>query len=258
MRLTGRICRIDDVSSGDREQMFSLMRRHYENVDRHAFESDFDQKDWVIVATDVNEGRVYGFSTQTLYRQEFNGQSVRILFSGDTIVDRRFWASNPLSQLWGRLALSLIDAYPDDRLYWFLISKGYKTYRFLPVFFREFYPRYDKPTPRWAKRLICEVSSTRYGHRFKEPTGIVVASRDGCRLRQAVADVTPDRLRNPHVAFFDRVNPGHAGGDELCCVAPLSRENFNRKAFRVIGATDEVSIGLDLFDRDSQSAMSGG
>jgi hypothetical protein len=256
-RLTGQICRIDDVSCDDRQQMLSLMGRHYENVDREEFEADFRQKDWVIVARDRDDSRVHGFSTQTLYSQEVSGRTVRILFSGDTIVDRRFWTSNPLSQLWGRLAISLIDAYPSEPLYWFLISKGYKTYRFLPVFFREFYPRCDRPTPAWAERLIAEVASTRYGPRYDPGAGIITASEDGCRLREAIAEVTPDRLKNPHVAFFDRVNPGHARGDELCCIAPLSRENFNRKAFRVIGA-DEGSLAFDLLGRESQSTASGG
>ena len=50
-----------------------------------------------------------------------------------------------------------------------------------------------------------------------------------------VADVTPERLRDPHVAFFVRRNPGHARGDELCCLAPLTRANFTPAAYRVIG-----------------------
>ena len=42
--------------------------------------------------------------------------------------------------VWGGLALSLIDERPGAELYWFLIAKGYKTYRFLPVFFRSSIP----------------------------------------------------------------------------------------------------------------------
>ena len=50
--------------------------------------------------------------------------------------------------------LALLDARPRAEFYWFLISKGYKTYRFLPLFFREFYPRHDAPTPAWAKEIL--------------------------------------------------------------------------------------------------------
>ncbi len=216
--------------------MFALMQRYYDNIDRAAFELDFREKDVAIVARDPGDGSVCGFSTQMVYAQQVGSETVRVLFSGDTIIDHRFWGNNPLAQLWGRLALSLIDRYPDEQLYWFLISKGYKTYRFLPVFFREFYPRFDQSTPERAGRLISAFASARFGKQYCESTGILTASEQAYRLRRTVADVTCNRLRDPHVAFFDRVNPGHLRGDELCCIAPLSRENFCRSAFHVIGS----------------------
>ena len=219
--------------------MFSLMQRYYDNIDREMFDLDFREKDVAIVARDPCDGSICGFSTQVLYTQQVGLETVRVLFSGDTIIDRRFWGNNPLAQLWGRLALSLIDRYPHQQLYWFLISKGYKTYRFLPVFFQEFYPRYDQPTPEWAERLISELAIARFGKQFCQSTGILKASKQAYRLSNNVADVTVNRLKDPHVAFFNRVNSGHFHGDELCCIAPLSRANFSRSAFHVIGRPGE-------------------
>jgi hypothetical protein len=40
---------------------------------------------------------------------------------------------------------------------------------------------------------------------------------------------------DPHVRFFVERNPSFARGDELCCLAPMTRENFTRAAYRVIG-----------------------
>ncbi len=234
-RLNGQICRTGDITAAERTQMFDLMRDHYANVRRNEFDSDLDRKDWVIVARDPGTADIRGFSTQVTYLQQVGGQSIRVLFSGDTIVHRTYWANNPLSQLWGQLALSLIDADREHPLYWFLISKGYKTYRFLPVFFREYFPRYDATTPASIARLISAIASAQFGRRFDPETGVIAALPRSCRLRPTIADITPDRLKNRHVAFFDRVNPGHSRGDELCCLAPLSRENFNQRAYRVIG-----------------------
>ena len=42
-----------------------------------------------------------------------------------------------------------------------------------------------------------------------------------------------ERLRDPHVRFFHGRNPDHARGDELCCLAPLTRANFTPAAYRV-------------------------
>lgn len=243
-RLLGQVCRIEQVNDIERQQMFSLMEENYENVDRDEFDYDFDHKQWVILAREVHSGSIRGFSTQVTYVQDVEGQRIRILFSGDTIVDRQYWANNPLAQLWGRLALSLIDESPDCPFYWFLICKGYRTYRYLSVFFDEFFPRCDIETPDPIKQLISTVASSRFGSRYRESSGIIKALPGGCRLRASIADVTADRLKNRHVAFFDRTNPGHVDGDELCCIASLTRKNLNRRAYRVIGEPFESPVDI--------------
>jgi hypothetical protein len=235
MRLQGRLARVGEVTTAQRDAMFALMDRHYENVRRRSFDTDLDEKEWVILLLDPATAAVCGFSTQVALRADVGGRLVRALFSGDTIVGRESWGDTALAHVWGRLALALIDAAPGEEFYWFLISKGYKTYRFLPLFFREFYPRHDAPTPGWARELIDGLARHKFGAGYDAAAGVVRAAPGKDRLRPGVAEVTPGRLRDPHVAFFARRNPGHARGDELCCLAPLTRANFTPAAYRVIG-----------------------
>ncbi|MCY2964881.1 MAG: hypothetical protein NT069_14790, partial [Planctomycetota bacterium] len=56
-------------------------------------------------------------------------------------------------------------------------------------------------------------------------------------LRPGVGDVTPERLLDPHVRFFEERNPGHVAGDELCCIARLRRDNFSSIAQKLIRST---------------------
>jgi hypothetical protein len=235
MRLKGRLIPVSDLSAGRRDEMFALMERHYENMARSAFERDLESKDWVIELTDPRSGELCGFSTQVLMNVNVDGQPINVLYSGDTVVSREHWGDTALSHVWGCLALRLIDSLPAESLYWFLLSKGYKTYRFLPLFFHEFYPRHDVPTPEWARRIRDVLGQDRYPHDYDAGAGIVRAGPGKDRLRQGIADVTAERLRDAHVAFFARQNPGHLRGEELCCLAPLTRTNFTRAAYRVIG-----------------------
>ena len=163
------------------------------------------------------------------------GRPVQVLFSGDTIVDRQSWGDSALAHVWGRLALSLIDRHAGAELYWFLISKGYKTYRFLPLFFHEFYPRHDRPTPAWARTVLDALGRHKFPSAYDATSGVIRADGPKDRLRPGVAELTLERLRDPHVRFFAERNPGHARGDELCCLAPLTRANFTSAAYRVIG-----------------------
>lgn len=235
MKLTARLIAAEDVSPVQRDALYTLMDRHYANVQRDVFDADFAEKHWVILVTDPATGRPCGFSTQRLLEAEVEGRPVKALFSGDTIIDRTHWGDQALAHVWGRLALTLIDTHADTELCWFLISKGYKTYRFLPLFFREFYPRHDAVTPAWVGPVLDALARSRYPDEYDADAGVIRATAQQYRLRDGLAEVTPERLTDPHVRFFQERNPGHVHGDELCCLAPLTRANFTRAAYRVIG-----------------------
>jgi hypothetical protein len=243
MKLMGRLVNAADVTPQDRDAMFDLMDRHYASVSRETFEADLDEKDWVIQVLDPRTEAVCGFSTQLLLDLEVDGRPIKALFSGDTIVAREHWGDNALAHVWGRLALSLIDTFGEGELYWFLISKGYKTYRFLPVFFREFYPRHDAPTPAEARAIIDALARSRYPAAYDPAAGLIRTGPGKDRLREGVADITPERLHDPHVRFFAQQNPGHRDGEELCCLAPLARTNFTPAAYRVIGR-EPAAVGV--------------
>lgn len=225
-----------NLSAGQRDEMFTMMNQYYANMDRAAFDRDLEEKRWVIYLSSPETGRLCGFSTQTLLEVTVDSRPVRALYSGDTIMDQQHRASTALTRWWGRLALSLIDEHGGEDLYWFLISKGYKTYRFLPVFFNEFFPRFDRPTPRASARILEALAAHKFPASFEPARGIIRAQHGGCRLREGVAELSPQRMEDPHVRFFVKANPGHAKGDELCCLAPLTRENFKAAAYRAIGS----------------------
>ena len=235
MRLQGTLIEAAKVTTAQREQMLGLMHQHYDLVHPAAFEADLAEKDWVILLLD-EQRRVQGFSTQMLLRAQLDGEPVTALFSGDTIVHREAWAQHPLTRIWGRFALSLIDRFPEGSLYWFLITKGYKTYRFLPVFFHRFYPHYLQPTPQREAAILERLALSKFSEDYDHPSGLI-RHRPGqsYRLKPDLGSITPQRRQDPHVAFFERSNPGHQLGEELCCLAPLTRHNFTHAAYRAMG-----------------------
>ncbi len=234
MKLDSRCIDVRNLSTHDVEQMYALFARHYDRTRRSQFESDLSQKDWVIRLIEPVTGRLCGFSTQALIKAPQSGEMIHALFSGDTIVDPACWNETALVREWGRLAVELMERVSPSPLFWFLICKGYKTYRFLPVFFREFYPRHDCPTPSWAVATIDALSRSMFGDEYDSQRGLVIATPDKDRLRSGVAEVTQQRLEDPHVRFFVRRNPHHERGDELCCLAPLSVANFTPAGARLL------------------------
>ena len=241
MRLQGRLRLVADIDRRERDTMFALMNRHFSNLNRAQFNADLEEKRWAIQVVDPATDKIYGFSTQMLIEQRFEGRPILALFSGDTIVDPDHWGRNLVAQVWTQLVLSLFDAYPYSELYWFLITNSFRTYRYLPVFFQEFYPTYRKPTPVWAARLIDGLAGLRYPTAYDAATGIVHGQLwSGCRPRTDIAGVTPAALSDPHIEFFAARNPRYDRGDELCCIAPLTIENITPAARRIVVPSREL------------------
>ena len=234
MKLQSQRIGVPDLSCQDRADMFALFAGHYDCADRDRFEADLARKHWVIQLRDPAQGRLCGFSTQVLLKIRKGNSAVNALFSGDTIVDPACWSETALMREWGRLVVELIEATRPERLYWFLISKGYKTYRFLPVFFREFYPRYDRTTPASAQEILDSLGRSMFGRAYDARRGVVTAMPDKDRLRMGIAEITAHRLEDPHVRYFLERNPGHTRGDELCCLARLDVANFTPAAVRLL------------------------
>lgn len=235
MKLVGRLLAVAELTQVQRAAMFDLMDRYYENLRREQFDRDLDEKRWVIWIEDDESHALRGFSTQMLLETNVAGSTITALFSGDTIVAQECWHEQALTHVWGKLALALMDRHPQGSLYWFLISKGYKTYRFLPIFFHEFYPRVDVPTPIAMREVLDALGRRKYPMHYDPVRGVIRAGLEKDRLRAGVAEVTESRLKDPHVRFFLERNPDYSQGEELCCLAPLSRENFTAAAYRVIG-----------------------
>ena len=82
MTLAARILRPSQLASSDRDAMFALMDRHYENMIRARFETDLSEKDWVILLIDEASSDVCGFSTQALISLSIDDRPIRCIFSG--------------------------------------------------------------------------------------------------------------------------------------------------------------------------------
>lgn len=237
MSVNVSITAVPRLPDAQREAAFVLHSQYFSGVRRDVFMGDMAEKNHAILLHS-QEGHLVGFSFLQYIDLEVDGARVRFVFSGNTVVDQAYRNTPALAGAFGHQMLRLLDeGSPDDELYWFLITKGFRTYRFLPVFFREFYPRYDVATPPRYARLMRAIALHKYNGRFDAEVGIVRATETTDWLSPPHSAVPPERLEDPHVRFFADANSSYARGDELACIARISRENFNRFAHRTLAAT---------------------
>jgi hypothetical protein len=161
-------------------------------------------------------------------------QTYRIFFSGDTIIEPDYWGTPVLQIAWLRLVGGLLR---DDALpaYWLLTSKGHRTYRLLPLWFKTWFPSHrNDHTLSSLAVLAHRLGQSRYGPAYNSKTSVISRNGVGDRLNMQLAQVPPKDAHRKDVRFFLDKNPGFAAGDELLCLAELTRENLTRFSLRAL------------------------
>src|SRR5262245_2469586 len=217
MKLRGTVQDVRTIGASDRGAMFNLMEQNYGNMRRERFDSDLVAKQWVILLRRKYDGCIVGFSTQAMLSQIVGGRCVYALYSGDTVVDRGHWGDPALGHTWGNFALELIDRHPTEcgPLYWFLPSKGFRTYHYLPLFFQRYFPSRDGATPAWGQTLSDGFGQLVGRNRYQRSRAIIRAECGSEFVRPGIAGLSAKRKTNPRVRFFMERNPGCEHGDEL-------------------------------------------
>lgn len=228
-RLRSRTVPVAEVDPALLGRMWAVFDAHYEGVDRAQFEADLRRKDAVIVVEDG--ARVAGFSTLVALTGTAGGRPYAALFSGDTVVDTAYWGQGALQR---RFIVELARFWWRSRhvdAYWFLISKGYKTYLLLTRNWIEAWPVRGARMPPVVSAVRDDLATRLFGAAYDPSSGVVRFDPPVGRVKTGVAP-TEAAGGDPDVAFFVTVNPGHARGDELCCLGKLSPALFLRLAAR--------------------------
>jgi hypothetical protein len=233
------------LTISDRRKLYELLERHYEHVSWPQFEADLLEKDAVIVLRDAS-GLLCGFSTQKVMHITVDGIPVRAIFSGDTIIDPNQWGEQELGRAWCHYVGQVRAADPETPLYWFLISKGYRTYLYLPVFFKSYYPTCAWPTPAAEQRILNALASAKFPEDYDAERGLVVFQGSRGNLKPELAAVPPHRLRNQHVQFFLSCNPTYSEGTELVCLAEISPENMRSYPARILEEEEAKTAALQV------------
>ena len=229
---------VASLSETERDEMWWLYSRFYAGTSRIRFLADLGGKDTALILRD-ELNRLQGFSTLALSTTWFEGEPVRVLFSGDTIVERAHWGSQVLAFNWLRHAGAVQRLQPDVPLYWFLIVKGQRTYRYLPTFARTFLPDWRSVAEPRLNRLLASLATERFGDAYDPLAGLIRFREPHGHLAPEWAQVSEREASREDVQFFLSRNPGYAQGDELACLCELSPANLRPLARRIFAG--EVS-----------------
>ncbi len=230
-RLQHQVITIDKLKNKDILAMYELYSEYYSACDIVLFKQDIVEKDYVLLLKDIDDV-IYGFSTLLIINFSVKEKNMRAIFSGDTIIHHRYWGSQVLSMAWCQVAGKIKSEQPGKPLYWLLIVKGYRTYRYLPLFAKKFYPTWREKTPENMQMIINKLASKKFGDAYNRDSGIVSFKKSHGHLKGEWADIPYHVAKHKDVEFFLKNNPGYASGNELVCLTRLEESNLKSFALR--------------------------
>jgi hypothetical protein len=227
-RIAGPFVTIEVAGTADPalpwDEIWALIQRFYE-AEREPVEELIKHHGSIALYRAADDGRLVGITALDVYPAEFEGRKVAVIFTSHVMLDEAFRGHNLLQRLGWRTYLRTRLRFPFHTIYWFFDSFGYKSYLLLPHNFRDFWPRRERPTPPWELGLMNQLAVQMYREAWQPALGIV--RRTGHkRLRPETAPLQAEFDRDPDLAFYARANPGHAEGDMLVCLCPLTLRNL--------------------------------
>lgn len=229
--LRATVVPVASVDAGTRARSWTLFAAAYAGADRRRFESDFAAKQRVILLHDPADGSLQGFST--IHVGTVAGEhSATVVFSGDTVIAPAYWGSKALQQAFAGVLIREKLRRPGRPLYWFLISKGYKTYLMLARAFPRSVPRVDRADDPQLRAILDTVAAQRFGPAYDPRSGVIRHVVPLEAVRAGLCPVDATLLADPDIAFFVARNPGRDRGDELACLAQVRLRDCVRRIVR--------------------------
>jgi len=213
---------LEKITYEDIDAMYQVFVKYYHNSDFHTFVKDLYKKKGAILVKKVDDGTIVGFSTIGIIEKEISKKKCVGIFSGDTVIEKAYWGSPNLQTAFLHFIIITRIKNPTVNLYWFLITKGYKTYLLMANNWLHYYPRYDKKEDEKRKSLVKIFSNHFFPGAYDEKTGLLKFGEGYQCLKEGVAEITDGmRKKYPKIAFFEQVNPTWRQGTELPCIGDL-------------------------------------
>lgn len=223
-RYTTTVIPVRDIPDDTIDQMARLYLDNFDGSSTAIFREDLADKDEVIFL--FLDQELLGFTTLKVFNATWDDRKVRIVYSGDTIVAPQHWGQQALAFAWIKRIGEIKRDAAELPLFWFLLVKGHRTYKYLSVFGKSFFPHWSESRPD-LKTLADQLAIARFGAHYDASSGLVCFPESRGHLKKEIAEPTSEEMNKAATRFFLGKNPDYRLGHELVCVCEL--ESFNMK-----------------------------
>lgn len=207
-------------------QLYEVFAACHDHPSLDVFIRELGRKSGVIMMTRKADGRIVGFSTQTITRLDVDGQSVIGMLSDDVVVLPQYWPQCDLGAAMQGLLLRVKLRHLATPLYWCQLARHYRSYLLMADHASQLYP---DPAGMDAdqRRIAQTLGKQLFPDAFDSKKMLLSFSGDHVvRPNQAASDITPAMAAdNPHIALFKKMNPGWRRGTAMLSVTAFDTQS---------------------------------
>jgi hypothetical protein len=222
---------VDSLSQKLQHEMAALYLEYYDGASEKIVLHDLKEKTKALLLW--HDEKLVGFTTFEVYGRVWQGESIVIVYSGDTIVDKAHWGQQALAYAWIGAIGELKQEHAGKAIYWFLIVKGHRTYKYLPAFTHRFYPHWEHDVSE-LKPLLDALAAEKFADAYDPKSGLIRFRDSRGHLKARYALPNKQEYANDAVRFFLDTNPRYGEGEELACLCSFEERNLRALTKRVL------------------------
>ena len=237
VRLHAYVCKtslLDEVSVNELYRFLLTMLDSDININQ--FHATLLSYKYAITCRERKDGSLRGvFLLDIKPQQECNGQEFTLIRVGLSFFEN-FYRGGPL--LYYVIAYHVFIQllwHPLTPVYVTGKAFSYKSYLALAHSAKEVYPRYNAETPPFIKNIIDSYAESVKHADEEYDKETCVLKRETSSMKGNVAPIIPTDLKDPHIQFFTKQNPGWRKGHQLIMVAKVSWLDLLNGVWKAIG-----------------------
>lgn len=233
IRLHVYVCKTDLMDEVSVNELYSfLIKMMDSDVSIKEFHSVLLSYSYAVVCRERKDGSLRGIMLMGVDHNELNGAKYTLIRLGLCFF-QNYYRGGPL--LYYIVAYHIIKElllHPFTPLYIIGKAFSYKSYMVICNTLSRCYPRCDLETTEFARSIINE-----YGKKAKSLNEVYdadkfVLRRERTAMKEGVAFLSVDDLKNPHIKFFVEQNPGWVKGHQLVVVGEARWSDLFRMVWR--------------------------
>lgn len=236
VRLHAYVCQtdlLDEVSVNELYRFVITMLDTNATIDQ--FHTVILSYKYAVTCRERKDGSLRGVFFLDVGPRETDGQSYTLIRLGLSFFENYYQGGPLLYYVLTYHVFRELLRHPRTPIYVIGKAFSYKSYISFARTLREFYPRYNAPTPPFIKSIIDGYAESVKTESEEYDRESCVLKRELSSMKPSVAPISLIDLENPHIQFFTKKNPGWHRGHQLIVVAKVSWSDVLKALFKAIG-----------------------